>query len=67
MNPLIIAILILILVAALLVLLFFYCELRERYRGLMDFTVDALKNEYSREDVLKISGEWRATTSWLDE
>lgn len=57
MNPLIIAIL--ILVAVLLVLLFFYCELRERYRGLMGFTLDALKNEYSQEDVLAIIAEYR--------
>lgn len=57
MNPLIIAIL--FFVAAFLVLLFFYCELRERYRGLMDFTVAALKNEYSQEDVLAIIAEFR--------
>lgn len=65
MNPLIIAIL--ILVAVLLVLLFFYCELRERYRGLVEFSLSRLRHEYSREDILKISSEWRATTSWLDE
>ena len=40
MNPLIIAIL--ILVAALLALLFFYYELRERYRGLIGFAMDSL-------------------------
>lgn len=63
MNPLIIAIL--ILVAVLLVLLFFYCELRERYRGLMGFTLDALKNEYSQSEIIKIVAEWRATTYFL--